>query len=65
MVLDSDNRMTNIHSSRAVTFAVLCTVALAPLAVAQQESSDDEPLTRKEFKKFLEDYRKFQRTTVR
>ncbi|MCH7924211.1 MAG: hypothetical protein IIC51_01620 [Planctomycetes bacterium] len=52
--------MTNIHSSRAVTFAVLCTVALAPLAVAQQESSDDEPLTRKEFKKFLEDYRKFQ-----
>ncbi|MCH8148697.1 MAG: hypothetical protein IH987_11995, partial [Planctomycetes bacterium] len=52
--------MTNIHKSRAVTFAVLCTVALAPLAAAQQESSDDKPLTRKEFKKFLEDYRKFQ-----
>ena len=60
MVLNSDNRMTNIHNSRAVTLAVLCTIALAPLAVAQQESSGDEPLTRREFNKFLEEYRQFQ-----
>ncbi|MCH7592376.1 MAG: hypothetical protein IH989_06325, partial [Planctomycetes bacterium] len=52
--------MTNIHNSRAVTLAVLCIIASAPLAVAQQESSDDEPLTRQEFRKFLEEYRKFQ-----
>ncbi len=52
--------MTNIHNSRAVVLAVLGTIALAPLAVAQQEPSGDEPLTRQEFAKFLEGYRKFQ-----
>ncbi|MCH7885018.1 MAG: hypothetical protein IIC01_07155 [Planctomycetes bacterium] len=52
--------MTNIYYSRAVTLAVLAAIAFAPLAVAQQESSGDEPLTRREFSKFLEEYRQFQ-----
>ena len=52
--------MTNIHYSRAATLAVLAAIALAPLAVAQEQPSGDEPLTRREFAKFLEEYRQFQ-----
>ena len=60
MVFDSDDRMKNIHYSRAATLGVLATIALAPLAVAQENSSGDEALTRQEFAKFLEEYREFQ-----
>ncbi len=52
--------MTKISNSTAVMLAVLCVVASAPIAVAQQKSSDEEPLTRREFTEFLEEYRKFQ-----
>ena len=57
--------MTNIHKLRAVVLAVWCTIASAPLAAAQQKSSGDEPLTRREFSKFLEEYRQFQADYVK
>ena len=57
--------MTNIHKLRAVVLAVWFTIASAPLAAAQQKSSGDEPLTRREFSKFLEEYRQFQADYVK
>ena len=51
--------MTNFHHSRTRMLAAFCMIASAPLAVAQQESSGDEPLTQKEFAEFLKEYREF------
>ncbi len=57
-----DNGMTTFHASR---FGLLALILLfvtgpVPVLVALQEADDDAPLTRREFEKFLEDYRQFQ-----
>ncbi|MCH9035533.1 MAG: hypothetical protein IID42_13700 [Planctomycetes bacterium] len=51
--------MTNFHYSRVLTLAVLCIIGSGPMATGQQESTGDEPLTKREFSKFLEGYRQF------
>ncbi len=51
--------MSKHHNVLSVTLVLSCAFAWAPLAVAQETSPDDEPLTRQEFKQFLEEYRQF------
>jgi Phosphate-selective porin O and P len=53
--------MKTRHASRfgPLALALLCIAGPVPVLVAQQESADDAPLTRREFEKFLEDYRQF------
>jgi hypothetical protein len=53
--------MKTFHISRIgpLAVAILCMAGPVSVLVAQQESADDAPLTRREFEKFLEDYRQF------
>ncbi len=54
--------MKTLHASRFALLAMvlMCIAVPVPVLVAQQNTADDAPLTRREFNKFLEDYRKFQ-----
>ncbi len=58
---DLDDGMKTIHALRFGLFALVLvfTAGPVPALIAQQDSADDAPVTRREFKKFLEDYQQF------
>lgn len=59
--------MMNLHTipRSLLTIIICCFVCPTPFAVAQQQNNSDEPLTRREFDKFLKEYRQFQTDYVK
>ncbi len=51
--------MTNNLISKTMVLAALCAMVSASVAVAQSEPSNDKPITRQEFNKFLEEFQQF------